>query len=296
MNIINNDELISEKEWIDYIDSIETDFDSLETNKERAKRILEDKIIEAVKKNKTQSFGILFSGGVDSSLIALISKKLGCNFTCYSVGLENAKDIEFARKVADNLGFTLKIRVVSLEELEEIIKKVVKILNEPDFMKVGVGSVTYIASLLAKNDGKNTVFTGLGSEEIFAGYQRHADALVKGYKEVHKASFEGLKAMWKRDFVRDFSITKHIGVGVKLPFLDEDVIRTAMSIHPMHKIDKNFKKIILREIAQSIGLPKEFAWRKKLAAQYGSRFDKAIEKLAKRNGFKYKKEYLQSLL
>jgi asparagine synthase (glutamine-hydrolysing) len=296
MNIINNDELISEREWIDYITSIETDFDSLETNKERAKRKLRDKVIEAVKKNKTENFGVLFSGGVDSSLIALISKKLGCRFTCYSVGLEDAKDIEFAKKVADNLGFTLKIRIISLEELEDIIKKVVKILNEPDFMKVGVGSVTYTASLLAKNDGINTVFTGLGSEELFAGYQRHADALVKGYPEVHKASFEGLKAMWGRDFLRDFSVAKHIGVDIKLPFLDEDVVRTAMSVHPMHKIDNNFKKIILRELAEEIGLPKEFAWRKKLAAQYGSRFDKAIDKLAKRNGFKYKKEYLQTLL
>ncbi|MBW2984186.1 asparagine synthase C-terminal domain-containing protein [Candidatus Woesearchaeota archaeon] len=296
MNIIDKGELISEKEWIDFIASIETDFDSLETNKERAKRKLKEKILESIKKNKTESFGILFSGGIDSSLIALLSKNLGFNFTCYSVGLENAKDVEFAKKVADNLGFRLKVKIISLDELGDIIKKVVKILNEPDFMKVGVGSVTYSASLVAKDDGINAVFTGLGSEEIFAGYQRHADALAKGFEEVHKSCFEGLKAMWKRDFVRDFSVTKAVGVDAKLPFLDEDVIKTAMSVHPMHKIDKNFKKIILREIAQELGLPKEFAWRKKLAAQYGSRFDKAIEKFAKKAGFEYKKEYLQSLL
>ena len=296
MNVVSDGKLISEKELADFIGSIETDFDSLETNKERAKRVLKEKINEAIKKNRTERFGVLFSGGIDSSLIALIAKKLGYNFTCYSVGLENAKDIEFAKKVADELGFKLKIRIVSLEELEEIIKKVVKILNEPDFMKVGVGSVTYAASLLAKDGGINTVFTGLGSEELFAGYQRHADALVKGFEDVHSSCFEGLKAMWKRDFVRDFSITKAIGVDVKLPFLDEEVIKTAISIHPMHKIDTDFKKIILREAAEELGLPKEFAWRKKLAAQYGSRFDKAIEKLAKKAGFKYKKEYLQSLL
>ena len=296
MQIVNNGKLISERAWIDFIDSIETDFDSLETNKERAKRILKDKTPESIKKNKTERFGVLFSGGIDSSLIALIAKKLGYNFTCYSVGLENAKDIEFAEKVADNLGFKLKIKIVSIDEVEEIVKKVVKILNEPDFMKVGVGSVTYSASLLAKNDGINTVFTGLGSEELFAGYQRHADALVNGYAAVHKSCFEGLKAMWKRDFVRDFSVTKAVGVDIKLPFLDEDVIKTAMSVHPMHKIDQNFKKIILRDAAEELGLPKEFAWRKKLAAQYGSKFDKAIEKLAKKAGFKYKKEYLQSLL
>ena len=56
------------------------------------------------------------------------------------------------------------------------------------------------------------------------------------------------------------------------------------------------KKIILREAAEFIGLKKEFAWRKKQAAQYGSNFVNGIEKLAKRKGFKMKKDYLMSLL
>ena len=69
-----------------------------------------------------------------------------------------------------------------------------------------------------------------------------------------------------------------------------------MSVHPMFKIDKDNKKIILRDAAEFIGLKNEFAWRKKQAAQYGSNFVNGIEKLAKRKGFKFKKDYLQSLL
>ena len=55
-------------------------------------------------------------------------------------------------------------------------------------------------------------------------------------------------------------------------------------------------KLILRKIANELGLKKEFAFRKKRAAQYGSRFDRAILRLGKRKGFKYKKDYLKSLL
>jgi asparagine synthase (glutamine-hydrolysing) len=64
----------------------------------------------------------------------------------------------------------------------------------------------------------------------------------------------------------------------------------------MYKLDKENKKIILREIAEDFGLDKEFAQRKKKAAQYGSNFVKGIDKLAKKHGFTTKKEYLQSLL
>jgi asparagine synthase (glutamine-hydrolysing) len=64
----------------------------------------------------------------------------------------------------------------------------------------------------------------------------------------------------------------------------------------MYKMDKNNNKIILREIAEELGLKKEFAWRKKKAAQYGSNFIKGMDKLAKRNGFNYKKDYLGSLV
>ena len=71
--------------------------------------------------------------------------------------------------------------------------------------------------------------------------------------------------------------------------MDLGVIKAAMSLNPMHKLDKENKKIILREIAEDSGLEKEFAWRRKKAAQYGSNFVKGIDKLAKKHGFATKK-------
>ena len=287
---------MDEKEWNDFINSAENDFDNLETNKERAKRILKEKIVNAVKNNAVNNCGVLFSGGIDSTLISLLLKQLGFKFRCYSVGMENALDLKYAEKAAENIGLKLKTKILSLDELEKIMKNTVKILNEADVMKVSVASVIHAASLMAKKDNVNVLFSGLGSEEIFAGYQRHEIAFNNGFEALHKELWNGLKLMWARDINRDLLISKANNVKLRLPFLDKDVINAAMNIHPMHKMDKNTNKIILREIAEELGLKKEFAQRKKKAAQYGSNFIKGMDKLAKKNGFKYKKDYLKSLL
>ena len=296
LGIVKEGRLIPEDLWIKFVNSMENDFDSLETNNERAKRELAESIVQSVRKRAVPKAGILFSGGVDSSLIAFILKKLNCNFTCYTVGIENSDDIAFAQKVANEYRFSFKHKILNLDELESVIKSVIKILNDADIVKISVGSVLYAAGKLALADGNNVLFGGLGSEEIFAGYKRHEDALQNGFEALHKECWNGLKGMWQRDLARDFAIAKQLGLDLRTPFLDKGLIKVAMSIHPMYKIDKESKKIILREAAEFIGLKKEFAWRKKQAAQYGSNFVNGIEKLAKRKGFKMKKDYLQSLL
>ncbi len=297
LGIVKEGKLIPENLWMKFIESLENDFEGLETNKERAKRELAEAIIQSIKKRVVPKFGILFSGGVDSSLIAFVVKKLKCNFTCYTVGLENSNDIDWAKRVVNEYGFNFKYKILSLDEFENIIKSVVKILNDADIVKVSVGSVLYAAGKLALEDGNNVLFGGLGSEEIFAGYQRHGDVLQKNnFEALHKECWNGLKGMWSRDLVRDFAIAKNLGLDLRAPFLDKELVKVAMNVHPMFKLDKNNKKIILREAAGFIGLKKEFAWRKKQAAQYGSNFVNGIDKLARKNGFKLKKEYLQSLL
>ncbi len=300
LGIVKEGKLIPEDLWIKFITGLETDFDSLETNKERAKRRLAGYVVQSMKKRITQRFGILFSGGVDSSLIAFVSKQLNYNFTCYTVGIDGSDDIAWAQKVAKEYNFNLKYKILSMEEFENIVSTVVKVLNDSDIVKVGVGSVLYAGAKLALSGGDNILFGGLGSEEIFAGYQRHEDALKKNkendFESLHRECWNGLKNMWGRDLTRDFKIASTLGLDLRTPFLDKDLIKMAMQIHPMFKIDKNEKKIILRESAEFIGLKKEFAWRKKQAAQYGSNFIKGVERLAKVNGFKLKKDYLQSLL
>lgn len=297
LGIVKEGKLIPEELWIKFINSLENDFENLETNSERAKRELAESIIEAIKKRVAPKFGILFSGGVDSSLIAFVAEQLKCNFTCYTVGIQGSDDIEWAKKVADHYSFNFKHKTLNLEELGNVVKSVVKLFNEADIVKISVGSVLYAAGKIAIADGNNVLFGGLGSEEIFAGYRRHEDALKSSsFEALHKECWNGIRKMWNRDLTRDFTIAKKLGLDLRAPFLDKDLIKVAMHIHPMFKLEKEKKKIILRESAEFIGLDREFAWRKKQAAQYGSNFLNGIEKLAKMNGFKLKKDYLQSLL
>ena len=213
------------------------------------------------------------------------------------MGLANSEDIIWAQRIAKEYGFRHVSRILSQQEFESVVKSAAKLLNEPDVTKVSVGAVLYAAGKLAVNDNIFSLFGGLGSEEIFAGYQRHAEALQQSnYEALHKECWSGLKNMWSRDLVRDFTIAKNLGLELRTPFLDKEVIQYAMSIHPMYKIDKNDKKLILRDAAEFIGLKKEFAWRKKKAAQYGSDFIDGLDKLAAKAHFNYKKDYLASLL
>ena len=263
------------------------------TDKKEIISELSDLLIKSVNKLVESKVGIAFSGGVDSSLLALICSKLKKNFKLYSVGLQNGVDLEWAEKVAFKMHWPVKFKIVTLSEAEGIIGDVVEILDEADVVKIGVGCVTYSVLSMVKRDGIKNVVTGLGSEEIFAGYERHKQGT---YEEVHNACWDGLRDIERRDLDRDLTISKSVGVNLFCPFLDRNLVKYAMQIHPKFKINNDMKKIILREAAIKLGLLREFAFRKKMAAQYGSKFDRAILRLARRKGFKYKKDYLDSLL
>jgi len=299
MEIFNKDQkLIKKEEWENIIDSIETTYENLETDKVSSKVKLSNLIEKAIKAraNKTK-FGILFSGGVDSTLIAFLCKKYNYDFTCFTIGLENSQDIEYARIIAKKYKFNLIYKILSLEEFENTIKEIIKILKTDEIVWVSVGSVVYATIKLALKENIKILLSGLGTEEIFAGYQRHQEAMQNNnFKEVHKESWNGLRNMYSRDLLRDSIIAKYLGIELRTPYMDLNVIKAAMQVNPLYKLDQSNKKIILREIAQDFGLAKNFAWRKKKAAQYGSNFVKGIDKLAKKNGFNTKKEYLQSLI
>ncbi len=287
--IIKNKKLISQDEWDKYINGLKTN--KIETNKERCRELVKEKLVKSIKKRtiNLKKFGILFSGGIDSSIIALICKKLNLNLTCYCIGLKNSKDIEWAERTALALNLKLKTVTLELDKTEKIIKKTIKILKQTDIVDVGVGSVLYAGIRLAKEDSINTLFTGTGSDEMFAGYSR-----FENIKNINKECWSSIKNIYN-DIERDFLIAKNLNAKLVTPFLDENIIKLAMQIPSEYKIKNNIRKYILREIALDLGLPKELAFRKKTAAQYGSGIDKAISKLTKKNGFKYKKDYLKSL-
>ena len=117
-----------------------------------------------------------------------------------------------------------------------------------------------------------------------------------GIKGLREESWEGLKRINNLVISRDKLISESIKKEIVSPYIDDKLIILAMSLKTDKKIDSISNKKILREIAEELGVPKEASHRKKKGAQYGSSFDKAIGKLAKRNGFKLKKRYLDSLI
>ena len=291
---MKNNQLISEKAWQKALSKLKTD--ELTQDHQKAKTILTKVLINAVKTRTEDKNALLFSGGIDSTIIALILKKLSVDFTCFSVGVRNSKDIIAAKKIAEEYGLNLVTKILDLDELESNIKKVLPIItndfddeDQVDFIRLSVGTVSYIAMNLAKQHGFPSAFTGLGSEDIFAGYYKYRKS-----KDTNKDCWQNLlNNMWKSDLKRDCSIALNLNMGVKTPYLDPEVIKTAMAIPGQYKISEGQNKLILRQISLDFGLKEVYAMRKKIAAQYGSGFTKAIQKLARRQGFKYKSKYLK---
>ncbi|MBW2973482.1 hypothetical protein KY346_03765 [Candidatus Woesearchaeota archaeon] len=277
--------LIPEKKWIKNLVELE------KASKKSTKKQVEKALVEAVRKRiPKKKFGVLLSGGVDSCLIALLCQQAGAKFTCYTVGMHDSPDIPWAAAFAKKFKIPIKVKTFDLEQIEKQFKKAKKALKHVDILSVGVGAVLLSAIEMGKKDKIKDFFTGLGSEEIFAGYHHYEEA-----KDPHAECWKRLKSCWKRDLRRDCAVANAMKVNLLVPFLDDDLIKTAMGISIKRKISKKEKKIILREIAQDLGLPKKFAWRSKKAAQYGSWFDKAMFKLARRKGYQFKQDYLDDL-
>lgn len=234
----------------------------------------------------TKKVAIAFSGGLDSCLMALLSK----DFMLYTVGLHGSQDIEYAKLAAKAMNWPVKIKEFTVDEAKLIVEKVSSILKEKNAklnaINLGVGCVTYSVLKMAKEDNMPVVLAGLGSEDLFAGYDWHTNYRTEYEPEkVQETLWKSFHDLDERDLKRDSSIAEHFNMVIETPFLNRSLVEFCMQIHPSLKVAPEEKKIILREAALSLGLPREFAYQKRRAAQYGSRFDKVVRKAMKNNAF-----------
>ncbi|MFQ5531775.1 MAG: asparagine synthase C-terminal domain-containing protein [Candidatus Nanoarchaeia archaeon] len=256
------------------------------------KKLLEKSVRKRIPKEK---FGLLLSGGLDSSLLALLLKKLNYNFICYTAefshpSLKKADDIKYIKLLEKELDLKVKIVKVSLKDVETNLERVIKIIKNYEVPMVSIALPIYFCLKQASSDNLKTVLYDCACDCIFAGLQKH-----KVSKNLKKACIQSLKNTYKKDFPRDTAIAKHFGINLKSPFLDKDLINFALSIPTKYKIKDNTEKYILRETALNLGLSKSIAFRKKKAIQYSSNSQKTLKKLVRKKGFAKIKDYLESL-
>lgn len=300
-----NNELLNKSEWDLLIDNLKKQVKDSNEKIESVELIaqkLQEAVLRRVPKDKEgnyESAGVLFSGGVDSTIIAKILFDNKIDVTCYTVGFQDedtkmADDVIESKKIARMLGLKQKIILLNFDEAHELFKKTAQIIKKENANVVNIGVAGVEVAALEKATKEDpqikTFFGGLGSEEIFAGYNRHLKA-----DSITDESWVGMHTTYIRDLKRDFNVATHFKVGFATPFLDEELIITAMKVPENLKINDIERKYILRAASEHLGLPHKFAFRPKKAAQYGSRLNNAMQKLAVRLGLDDKKEYVEKL-
>jgi len=232
---------------------------------ERFCRELRQVLTRAVERNLGDV--ILLSGGLDSSIIALLASKVG-DVKAVSVYLENSpgSDLRYAKIVAGFLGIEHLIRVFDLDELEDAIRSTIRILRTFDPMEVRNSAAIYIALRHAKDNGRRVAMTGDGGDELFAGYSF-----------LYNLDFEELdhkiRRIWKRMSFSSTALGEALGIKVNQPYLDPEMLSFAEKLDSRFRIgfrdEKRYGKFILRMAFEEM-LPEEIIWREKVPIEGGS--------------------------
>lgn len=241
---------------------------------------------------RTQDFkkiGIIFSGGIDSVLVAYIASKMVPEVVCYTCGVKGSNDIASARQIAEKLGLELKVNELDHDAVEKLIPEVINVIEDANAGQVEVALPVYGAVKLAHDDGIKVMLTGQGADEIFGGYSWYAKVAEKeGYKKLRRHMIEDLLLLYKETLEREDKITMAHSIELREPFLDPEVIRVALSIDMRLNVKgghDTFGKHVHRRLAQKLGIPKEIAYRVKEAAQHGSGMHDVIGDIAIKRGF-----------
>jgi asparagine synthase (glutamine-hydrolysing) len=254
-----------------------------------AVELYKDALIKAVKKRLTglneTRLGVIFSGGIDSVLVSKLLQREGKNIICYCTGTEDSGDIVAARSVAKELGLELKTTIISDTFVEKIIPEIIRNVEESGLLQVEVAIPMYMAAKMASEDNIRVMYTGQAADELFAGYLWYNDVLAEfGYLRLHEKLWEDLHYLYRDTLEREDKLTMAHSIELRAPYLDRDVIQTAMRISPRLKlegVDDDLRKRVHRQAAVELGVPPFLAFRVKDPAQSGSGIHGTIERIAR---------------
>jgi asparagine synthase (glutamine-hydrolysing) len=245
---------------------------------------------KAVELRLTLSAGIAFSGGIDSTFLAAIAKKINPATPLYAVGLPDSHDIIQAKHAAKAIGMQecLKIRYLTYEEIEAAVPNVIYATETVDPLKIAIGLPLYFVAKTVKEEGKRVLLTGQGADELFGGYKRHEIFFEQGPQVLDREIFSDLQNLSVINLERDDMVAMANSVELRVPFLDKEVIEIGLAISPELKVLRNgglyTRKYILRKTAEYM-LPPELLQKEKKAMQYGTGVQKVLDKLARNSGF-----------
>lgn len=242
------------------------------------------RLIDAVDKilsNKI-SVGVAFSGGIDSSLLALICKKLEKNPLLLTIGFAGSSDLEFSKIIATKLQLTHETLIIE-NDFNNIFNDICNRINCTNISHIeNCIAYSYICRL-AKANGIRIILTANGLDELFCGYKK--------YQYLYDEGFSRLSSLMDEKLVNEFelmneikSIASDFELDIVQPFMTGDFISFAKTIPFELKIKSAndlLRKHILREVALALGVPAESAMRPKKALQYGSLIDKNVKRLKK---------------
>ena len=221
-------------------------------------------------------YGVLLSGGLDSSVISAIAKKYAPKrietnsmqdawwpqLHSFAVGLKGAPDLIAACKVAEHIGTVHHEINYTIQEGLDAIRDVIYYIETYDVTTVRASTPMYLLARVIKSMGIKMVLSGEGADEVFGGYlyfHKAPDA-----KSFHDETIRKLKKLYMYDCLRANKSLMAWGVEGRVPFLDKEFLDVAMRVDAEQKMSKDGKieKWIVRKAFEDL-LPESVAWRQK---------------------------------
>ena len=257
------------RDWMSY-DAVKDNPASVEELREALEAAVRRQLMSDV------PYGVLLSGGLDSSVISAVAKKYASHrvesngkqeawwpqLHSFAVGLKGAPDLAKAREVADHIGTVHHEINYTIQEGLDAVRDVIYFIETYDVTTVRASTPMYLLARVIKSMGIKMVLSGEGADEVFGGYlyfHKAPDA-----RAFHEETLRKLSKLYLYDCLRANKSLAAWGVEGRVPFLDKEFLDVAMRLNPVAKMcpGKTIEKKIVREAFQDM-LPEGVAWRQK---------------------------------
>ena len=223
-------------------------------------------------------YGVLLSGGLDSSIISAVTAKYARNriesgdtqeawyprLHSFAVGLEGSPDLVASKKVADHIGSIHHEVHFTVQEGLDAVRDVIYHLETYDVTTIRASTPMYLLARVIKSMGIKMVLSGEGADEIFGGYLYFHKA--PNAKEFHEENVRKLNKLHLYDCLRANKSLMSWGIEGRVPFLDKEFMDVAMRMSPKDKMvtshEPKIEKWILRKAFEDL-LPESITWRQK---------------------------------